>query len=689
MINQQRRRPLKIIGKFVLPVYLIYCEIIFKLFTVKTCPPIAWIPTVLFPAAIGLIISMLTGIPRNKKANRISRGVLMCIFAVLFLVNFFIYKQFKVFYEPGTVFAGAAGVATGFMDHVAKLVFSASGLIAIGLYFAPIILYFIFGDRIDSGERTSIYNVLQLAIVLIAVTIINLPIVKTNEVLKGAYSERYSFQSAVTDFGLLTGVRLDVTRTALRHFGINSTSLGKKEEVVMSPEEYENNIVREGAIVDKALAEVAASIVYEKSVMDIDFAKLAEETGGSLGAIDEYVASLTPSSQNEYTGIFKGKNLIFITAEAFSDSIVSPELTPTLYRLMTKGINFTDYTQQASAGTIGGEYQNIFGLYPSAAGESFMKMSSNLTWFTMGSELTRQGYSGRPFHNGEYTYYDRHITHNAIGYPDEYMAFGNGLEDLVTDSWPRSDLEMFDTTLEMYIDKQPFNLYYMTVSGHSLYSVTANAMSSKNWSYVKNMDASDTIKAYYAANLELEFALESLVKTLEDKGIAKDTVIVLAADHFPYGLDDDGAFGSMPYLAELYGFAPTNYLERDKNGLIIWCGELEDWATITVDEPVSSFDILPTLLNLFGLEWDSRLFPGRDVFSDAEPIVFNGMYDWKTDRGTYLSSKAEFTPKEGAVIPPGYVDRTNSIVRGKMGYCWDVLNYDYYRHVIEDSGYQK
>ena len=98
MINQKRRRPLKIIGYFVLPVYLIYCEIIFKLFTVKTCPPIAWIPTVLFPAAIGLIISMLTGIPRNKKANRISRGVLMCIFAVLFLVNFFIYKQFKVFY---------------------------------------------------------------------------------------------------------------------------------------------------------------------------------------------------------------------------------------------------------------------------------------------------------------------------------------------------------------------------------------------------------------------------------------------------------------------------------------------------------------------------------------------------------------------------------------------------------------
>ena len=688
-MTNTKHRKLKIIGYFVLPVYLVYCEILFKILTVKTCPPIAWITTILFPAAVGLVVSMFTGIPRNRKANRITRGVLMCIFAVLFLVNFFIYKQFKTFYEPGTIFAGAAGVATGFMDHVAKLVFSANGITAICLYFIPIVLYFIFGDRFDNGKRTSFYNVLQLFIVFVAITIITIPIVRTNEALRGAYSERYSFQGAITDFGLLTGIRLDVTRSTMRKLGIN-TAKSSNDEDAMSPEEYEQSITREGAIVDAAMAEAAASMVYGKSVMDIDFAKLAENTDDSvLASIDEYVASLTPSSKNEYTGMFKGKNLILITAEAFSSYMVDPELMPTLYRMMTKGIVFTDYLQQSSAGTIGGEYQNIFGLYPSDAGESFLNMSDNLTWFTMGSQLTRLGYSGRAFHNGDYTYYDRYITHNAIGYEDEYLAYGNGMEDMISERWPRSDLEMFETTLPMYIDKQPFSLYYMTVSGHSLYSKSGNAMSSKNWEYVENMNCSDTLKAYYAANLELEFGLKRMIEMLEEAGIANDTVIVLAADHFPYGLDDDGALGSMPYLAELYGFAPTNYLERDKNGLIIWCGELEEWSTITVDAPVCSFDILPTLSNLFGLEWDSRLLPGRDVFSDAEPIVFSFMYDWKTDRGQYISSKAEFTPAEGATIPPGYVERINKIVRGKMEYCWDVLHYDYYRHVIEDSGYLK
>ena len=672
MIKHTRRK-LKIIGYFTLPVYLVYCEIVFKLLTVKECPPIAWIPTVLFPAAAGLIISIFTGVSKSNKANRIGRGVILCIFALLFLVYFFVHKQFKTFYELTTVFAGAGGVATGFMDHVARLIFSLSGILAIVLYLAPPILYFIYGEKWDTGERTSFYNILQLLIVCIVVSVINVPVVKSNDALNGTYSNRYSFQGAVSSFGLITGIRLDATKALTRELGIKMNSRSnKKEEVAMSPEEYEENIVREGAVVDAQLEEAASKIVYEKSVMDIDFAELAENTyDTNLSDIDSYVASLTPSSQNEYTGIFEGKNLIMITAEAFSHNIVDPKLTPTLYRLFTKGINFTDYTQQASAGTIGGEYQIIYGLYPSDGGESFMRMSYNLPWFTMASQLTRLGYSGRPYHNGDYTFYDRNITHNAIGYPDEYFARGHGLDEVLEDLWPASDDDLIKGTIVDYLDKQPFNLYYMTVSGHSLYD-RSNGIAAKNYEYVENMDMSETLKYYYAANLELEFALTHLLEILEEAGIMDDTVIVLTADHFPYGLDDEASFGDMKYVAELYGYNPMNYLERDKNGLIIWCGEL---------------DILPTLSNLFGLEWDSRLFPGRDVFSDAEPLVFDFAYDWKTDKGTYIASKAEFTPVEGATIPPGYVDRINSIVEGKMDYCWYVLRYNYFRHVIEDSGY--
>ena len=259
------------------------------------------------------------------------------------------------------------------------------------------------------------------------------------------------------------------------------------------------------------------------------------------------------------------------------------------------------------------------------------------------------------------------------------MGYGNGMEEYVKKRWPQSDLEMIQGTLPTYIDKQPFSIYYMTVSGHSGYSRSGNAMTAKNWDKVKDLAYSDQVKGYLAANLELEKALAHLVSELENKKIANDTVICISTDHFPYGLDKNGALGNMPYLSELYGYNVTNLFERDHSRLILWSGCLEDSETIVVDTPTFSLDILPTLSNLFGTEYDSRLLPGRDVFSDAEALVFNMNYDWKTEYGTFLSSRGTFIPADDSIeIPDGYVNRIKTIVRNKVRYCSGVLETDYF-----------
>ena len=267
---------------------------------------------------------------------------------------------------------------------------------------------------------------------------------------------------------------------------------------------------------------------------------------------------------------------------------------------------------------------------------------------------------------------------------------GNGLEELISPEWPASDLELMQETLPMYIDKQPFNVYYMTVSGHSVYAFGNNAMSRKNkdavdaWCAKKNLSFSEPVRAYIAANLELEKAVDYIVKTLEEKGIADDTVICIAPDHFPYGLDSDASLGKMPYVSELYGYPVNTYEERDRSRAIIWCGALEDYEPIMVDTPTSSVDILPTLCNLFGVEWDSRLYVGRDVLSDALPLVFFGNYDWKTDLGHYSTTSNVFTPTdENAVIPEDYVEQISGIVRNKMTFSKSVLSHDYYTHVYD------
>ena len=476
----------------------------------------------------------------------------------------------------------------------------------------------------------------------------------------------------MTNFGLLTGIRLDVQHLLTRDEKNTEFEIVDVPTfpTVPAPTQETTPDVTEETV------EETQPIEYGYNVMDLNFPVTGVD---AIDSINTYVQSLTPSKQNAYTGLFAGKNLIFITAEAFSAEVINPARTPTLYRLANQGIQFTDFYQPDSAGTTGGEYQNLFGMLPTAGGMSFKNTAGNNNYFTMGSQLNRLGYYGKAYHNHDYFFYDRHLTHNNLGYSDGFMGFHNGMEKFVKDQWPKSDLEMIQGTITEYLDKQPFNIYYMTVSGHSNYGPGSNCMTAKNWDYVKDLPYSTNVKGYLAANMELEHAMTYLVQALEDAGIADDTVIVLVTDHYPYGLSNSE-------LTELFGYAPTDLFKRDHSRLIIWSGMLEDMEPIVVDTPTSSLDILPTLSNLFGTEFDSRLMPGRDVFSDAPALVYNYSYDWKTEYGTYISSTNTFTPvSDDLVIPEGYVEQIKAIVRNRIRYSSSVLNVDYMEFLFGEN----
>ncbi|MBQ6867730.1 MAG: sulfatase-like hydrolase/transferase, partial [Clostridia bacterium] len=560
----------------------------------------------------------------------------------------------------------------GFGGEIISLLTAPGSIFAIILFAAPVILFLIFRNKIITDEKYTAERIVSVSGAIISF-LLALLLVSGNEV----YSEQYNFQTAVSNFGLLTGIRLDVTNSGSDSKGFENVNIEVIPTTSATEAPTENTSENKTEATE---APTEAPKEYGFNQMELE---LEREGSDEVEALDEYVASLTPSKQNEYTGLFKGKNLIMISAEAFAKEVIDEELTPTLYRLATKGIVFNDHYQPASAGTTGGEYQNIFGMLPTDGGMSFKNTADNLNYFTMGSQLDRLGYYGKAFHNNSYTYYSRDITHNNLGYSDGFMGYGNGMEEYVQNKWPQSDLEMIAGTLPTYIDKQPFNVYYMSVSGHSGYSKSGNSMTAKNWSRVEHLPYSDDVKGYFAANLELEDALAHLVSELEKKGIADDTVICISTDHFPYGLDEDGKLGDMPNLSELYGFNVTNLFERDHSALILWSGCLEDMEPIVINAPTFSLDIVPTLSNLFGTEFDSRLFVGRDVLSDAPAIVFNSGYDWKTEYGTYFSSKGEFVPADESIeLPEDYISSVKKVVRNKMRFCEGVLTHDYFRHLF-------
>lgn len=394
---------------------------------------------------------------------------------------------------------------------------------------------------------------------------------------------------------------------------------------------------------------------------------------------------MPPGKKNAYTGLFAGKNLILITAEAFTSEVVDPERTPTLYRLANEGIRFTDYYQPAwGASTTSGEFSNLVGIVPTNGGMCMKEAIQQDLFLTMGHQLQRLGYYSVAYHNHNKDFYDRNKTHVHLGY-DQFLAQYGGLEG-ITPVWPESDLEMMDVTVPQYIDHQPFSIYYMTVSGHCMYSLNANAMAKKHYDQVADMDCAEAVKCYYASQLELEAAMESLVRQLEEAGIADDTVIVLATDHYPYGLERSGTWqNTSDYLRELYGVDRYDNFIRDHNTLIIWSGCIEG-MDITVDEPVYSLDILPTLSNLFGVEYDSRLLVGRDVFSETEPLVLWPDYSWKTEKGTYDAQTGVFTPAEGAEAEEAYLDRIDALVAGKIWYSRSVLDADFFNDLAEALG---
>ena len=708
-----------------------YMEIVFKLSVETLHTGSSFVFLALFSLCVGLIVSGIISL-LPKKAVQVLAPCCLGFLSLVFIVEFLVYRQFKVAYDINTILNAATDALGGFGADIRRLIFCFDGISHIALLLLPLVLWFVLGKKITGRlPQKGIWwgrtgrNVYLLPAHLAggaACYGAALFLILCCGLHKDIYTNQYNFESAVMQFGLGEGLCLDIrnlvsSKTSADAFESTGTELAQgavntsSEDIRVSGRE---EIISSGKIVVQAKEATSAQevvtlqeetsaqsaktaqedkeaepAVYGQSVSSVDFAALAA-ADGNCADIDAYVSSLTPSSQNAYTGAFEGKNLILICAEAFSGFLIDPELTPTLYRLSTKGINFNDYYQQSIAGTTGGEYQLLFGLIPTSGGSSIKEITQNGTHTNIGALLNEKGYFGMAFHNSTYTYYDRHETHTKLGYSGGYMGVGNGLEKLISPKWPASDLELMQETLPMYIDRQPFNAYYMTVSGHSVYDFGNNAMSRENqdavdaWCEERNLSYTEPVRAYIAANLELEKAVAYLVETLEEKGIADDTVICIAPDHFPYGLDSDASLGNMPYLSELYGYQVDTYEERDRSRAIIWCGTLEDSEPIIVDTPASSVDILPTLCNLFGVEWDSRLYVGRDVLSDALPLVFFGNYDWKTDLGHYSATKNTFTPTdENTVIPEDYVNQISSMVRNRMTFSKSVLSHDYYTHVFD------
>ena len=416
-------------------------------------------------------------------------------------------------------------------------------------------------------------------------------------------------------------------------------------------------------------------------IESIDFTALADSTDSDiLKATDEYLSNATPTRKNNYTGLLKDYNLITICAESFCPWFISEELTPTLYKLSHTGILFENYYGTFQSVTTNGEYTMCMGLYPDMSrtktDSSFNVAGTNYLPFCLGNALKGMGYQAWGYHDYIGDFYNRNITHANMGYT--FKAADSGLAMKI--DWPSSDLEMMEASVDDYINSgEPFHAYYMTFSGHYQYNWD-NAMSAKNRDAVKDLPYSEPVKAYIACNLELEYALEYLMQRLEEAGVADKTCIVLTNDHYPYGLTEDE-------YNELAGQTLDTTFEKYRNSFICYVPGLSE--NIVVDEYCSTADILPTLLNLFGVDYDSRLLAGTDALSSGLHVAVLSDKSFLTKTFRYDAGTETVIPADESItVSDGLVKTYRLYVDSRFQLSGNILNSDYYAHVFarESSG---
>lgn len=395
-----------------------------------------------------------------------------------------------------------------------------------------------------------------------------------------------------------------------------------------------------------------------------------------LRALNDYFASLSGTGRNSYTGMFEGYNLIEICAESYSPYVIDRSLTPTLYRLSHEGIVFENFYNSFPSVTSDGEYSLCMGMMINLKRVSFASSMDNYVPYCLGNMFSDLGVPTRAYHNNYATFYNRINTHTNMGYEFKAIDFGLDMEK----GHPASDLEMFQKTVDDYIGEEQFHAYYMTYSGHAPYNFDTNQMCIQNRALTEGIDASEQVRAYYCGELELERALTYLVERLEEAGIADRTVIVLTGDHYPYGLSDEA-------YEELAGDAvEEDPFWRYRNSFICWTAGLEE--PVTVDDYCCTQDILPTLLNLFGFSYDSRMLTGRDVLADCThaALLKDGsiltkefLYDGSSGELTWRDEDEEDERDEENEENEERAQDIISAIENQFTVAADVLDYDYYQ----------
>lgn len=335
------------------------------------------------------------------------------------------------------------------------------------------------------------------------------------------------------------------------------------------------------------------------------------------------------NSKNNYTGLFKGKNLIFLQLEGIDNWLLNEYDTPTLYSMKKNAFNFNNHFSYYNGGgsTFNSEFAvNTGFITPLSYTKNAYSFNKNKFSYSMANIFKNLGYSVNAFHMNTGEYYSRFTNYANWGYDNYYGLID--MKNYDNDSYKLDRELILNTEFSdlMFPDDTLFVNYLITYSTHMPFTTNKNSVCKLLYDLdnedIKKEEEIDSVmlteeECARRQAKETDYMVELLLEKLKEKQLYDNTVIVVFTDHYLYTLEDKTI---------LDNYKETNNNLINKTPFFIWSSSTNKKD---INHVTSQLNILPTTLNLFGIDYNPNNYIGEDALSNKySGIVFFNDYSW-------------------------------------------------------------
>ncbi|MGE6630053.1 LTA synthase family protein [Bacillus sp. NPDC077027] len=383
----------------------------------------------------------------------------------------------------------------------------------------------------------------------------------------------------------------------------------------------------------------------------------------TLSTVANYTNADFSAPNENYFGLAKGRNVVFISLESTQHFVVDrkingEEITPFLNQLIQKSYYFDEFYQQTEQGkTSDSEFIVANSLYPSSSGAVFFTASDN-DYDTLYKQLKTEDYQSVQFHANNKTFWNRDVMYQSFGIDRFYDVDSFTVNEKNSTGWGLKDAAFFDQSVD-YLKKlkSPYYSSFITLTNHFPFEIDEKDQ------LIDQFDSnSDILNRYVTTVRYQDEAIKQFFKRLKEEGLYDNTMFVLMGDH--YGISE-AHNDAMAQLLDQEEITPFDSVKLQRVPFVIYIPGVTDQAPKRMSDTAGQMDVKPTLLHLLGINTKGSIQFGNDLFSNERTpftVLRNGNFitnNYLYTKNTCYDKNTGEPVKDDLVCQP-YIEKANN-----------------------------